>query len=138
MPRQSRPGGDSRGGVGGHPHGWDGKFVEVMDAVQSLRVDMMEAIRKSDEKRDQQHQELLDMIGALQGQGQGQERTEVPGGTEISVLEQVPPPVIPDDSAGTETGLLVRELPGGSVPHVLPHDLAHGSSSQRTPPPVDP
>ncbi|KAI9177049.1 hypothetical protein LWI28_010408 [Acer negundo] len=52
MPRQSRPGGDSRGGVGGHPHGWDGKFAEVMDAVQSLRVDMMEAIRKSDEKRD--------------------------------------------------------------------------------------
>ncbi|KAI9177646.1 hypothetical protein LWI28_017719 [Acer negundo] len=104
------------------------------------------------------------MIRALQGQGQGQgqtsqsrmdgppfddhhkdfsptgriERTEVPGGTEISLLEQVPPPVIPDDSAGTETGLLVRELPGGSVPHVLPHDLAHGSSSQRTPPPVDP
>ncbi|KAI9182725.1 hypothetical protein LWI28_028255 [Acer negundo] len=200
MPRQSRPGGDSREGVGGHPHGWDGKFAEVMDAVQSLRVDMMEAIRKSDEKRDQQHQELLDMIRALQGQGQGQgqtsqsrmdgppfddhhrdfsptgrtgthqhgidpqitheqtptteahtadtvsdhlghvmtERTEVPGGTEISLLEQVPPPVIPDDSAGTETGLLVRELPGGSVPHVLPHDLAHSSSSQRTPPPVDP
>ncbi|KAK4848942.1 hypothetical protein QYF36_019046 [Acer negundo] len=66
------------------------------------------------------------------------ERTEVPGGTEISLLEQVPSPVLPDDSAGTETGLLVREPPGGYVPLVLPHDLAHGSSSQRTPPPVDP
>ncbi|KAK4842876.1 hypothetical protein QYF36_001136 [Acer negundo] len=29
------------------------------------RVDVMEAVRKSDEKRDQQHQELLDMIRAL-------------------------------------------------------------------------
>ncbi|KAI9177581.1 hypothetical protein LWI28_016890 [Acer negundo] len=198
MPRQSRPEGDSRGGVGGHPHGWDRKFAEVMVAVQSLQVDVMEAIRKSDEKRDQQHQELLDMIRALRGQGQGQtsqsrmdgppfddhhgdfsptgrtgthqhgtdpqttheqaptteahtadtvsdhpghvmiERAEVPGGTEIALLEQVPSPVLPDGSAGTETGLLVREPPGGSVPPVLPHDLAHGSSSQCTPPPVDP
>ncbi|KAI9162584.1 hypothetical protein LWI28_028725 [Acer negundo] len=200
MPRQSRLGGDSRGGVGGHPQGWDGKFAEVMDVVQSLRVDVMKAIRKSDEKRDQQHQELLDMIRALQGQGQGQgqtsqsrmdgppfddhhgdfsptgrtgtyqhgidlqitheqaptteahatdtvsdhqghvmtERTEVPGGTEISLLEQVPPPVLPYDSVGTETGLLIREPPGGSVPPVLPHDLAHGSSSQRTLPPINP
>ncbi|KAI9196650.1 hypothetical protein LWI28_025755 [Acer negundo] len=169
MPRQSRPGGDSRGGVGGHPQVcWDRKFAEVMDAVQSLRVDMMEAIRKSDEKRGQQHQELLDMIRALQGQGQGQtsqSRMDGPpfddyhgdfsptGRTtgscydrtsrgnrwyKLALLEQVPPPVLPDDSAGTETRLLVRESPGGSVPPVLPHDLAHGSFSQRTPSPVDP
>ncbi|KAK4859970.1 hypothetical protein QYF36_015187 [Acer negundo] len=203
LPRQPRPRGDSvlegrDESPERHRRGWDGKFGEVMDAVQSLWVDVMEAIRKSDEKRDQQYQELLDMIRALQGQGQGQtsqsrmdsppfddhhgdfspisrtgthqhgidsqitheqaptteahtadtvsdhpghvmtERTEVPGGTEISLLEQVPPPVLPDDSAGTETRLLVRELPGGSVPYVLPHDLAHGSSSQRTPPPIDP
>ncbi|KAI9178259.1 hypothetical protein LWI28_024436 [Acer negundo] len=164
MPRQFRPGGDSRGGVDGHPQGWDRKFIEVMDDVQSLRVDVMEAIRKSDEKRDQQHQKLLDMIRALQGQVRvrvrhrspvwmvhysmtitetlvpqvGQpghvmtERTEVPGGTEIALLEQVPPPVLPDGSACTEIGLLVRE------PHVLQHDLVYGSLLQRTPPPVDP
>ncbi|KAI9200925.1 hypothetical protein LWI28_015135 [Acer negundo] len=66
------------------------------------------------------------------------ERAEVPGGIKIALLEQVPPPVLPDGSAGTKTGLLVQELPGGSVPPVLPHDLAHGSFSQRTPPPVDP
>ncbi|KAI9169065.1 hypothetical protein LWI28_006400 [Acer negundo] len=46
MPRQFRPGGDSRGGVGRHPQGWDRKFAEVMDVVQSLRVDVIEAIRR--------------------------------------------------------------------------------------------
>ncbi|KAK4844793.1 hypothetical protein QYF36_024528 [Acer negundo] len=34
------------------------------------------------------------------------ERVEVPGGTEIALLEQVPHPVLPNSSAGTETGLL--------------------------------
>ena len=38
-----------------------------MDAVRSLREDVMDAIRKSDEKRDAQHKELLDMIRVLQG-----------------------------------------------------------------------
>ncbi|KAK4848346.1 hypothetical protein QYF36_011969 [Acer negundo] len=201
LPRQPRPGGDSVSEGRGesperHRRGWDRKFAEVMDDVQSLQVDVMEAIRKSDKKRDQQHQKLLDMIRALQGQGQTSqsrmdgppfddhhkdfsptgrtgthqhgtdpqttnehaptteaytadivsdqpgyvmtERAEVPGGTEIALLEQVPPPVLPDGNAGTETGLLVREPPDGSVPPVLPHDLAHGSFSQRTPPLVDP
>ncbi|KAK0592615.1 hypothetical protein LWI29_022328 [Acer saccharum] len=62
--RQPQPGGDSRGG---DPEGWDHKIDEVMDAVRSVRDDVMAAIKKSDEARDKQHGELLDMIRALQG-----------------------------------------------------------------------
>ena len=39
----------------------------MKDAVRSIREDVMAAIRKSDEKRDAQHQKLLAMIRALQG-----------------------------------------------------------------------
>ena len=38
-----------------------------MAEVRSVRDDVMAAIRKSDETRDRQHGELLDMIRALQG-----------------------------------------------------------------------
>ncbi|KAK4837406.1 hypothetical protein QYF36_005162 [Acer negundo] len=72
LPRQPRPGGDSDPkGRGESPEryrrGWDRKFAGVMDDVQSLLVDVMKVIRKSDEKRGQQHQELLDMIRVRTG-----------------------------------------------------------------------
>ncbi|KAI9170411.1 hypothetical protein LWI28_027490 [Acer negundo] len=57
----SRTGDDSRGGVGGQTE--DRRYTEVMDALRELQ----EEVRKSNEKRDQQHQELLDLIRGLQG-----------------------------------------------------------------------
>ena len=47
--------------------GWDQKIDEVMAEVKSVRDEVMAAIRKSDEARDKQYGELLDMIRALQG-----------------------------------------------------------------------
>ena len=47
--------------------GWDQKIDEVMAEVRSVRDDVMAAIKKSDEARDKQYGELLDMIRALQG-----------------------------------------------------------------------
>ncbi|KAI9185618.1 hypothetical protein LWI28_008868 [Acer negundo] len=67
LPRQprtrddSRTGDDSRGGVGGQAE--DRWYTELMDALCELQ----EEVRKSNEKRDQQHQELLDLIRGLQG-----------------------------------------------------------------------
>ena len=46
---------------------WDRKIAEVMDAVRSLREDVMDAVRKSDDRQDTQHRELVDMIRVLQG-----------------------------------------------------------------------
>ncbi|KAI9196299.1 hypothetical protein LWI28_022753 [Acer negundo] len=57
----SRTGDDSRGGVGGQTE--DRRYTELMDALRELQ----EEVRKSNEKRDQQHQELLDLIRGLQG-----------------------------------------------------------------------
>ena len=48
-----------------------------MAAVRSVREDVMAAIKKSDDKRDEQHQELLGMIRALQGRT-SQSRMDVP------------------------------------------------------------
>ena len=42
------------------------------------------------------------------------ERDEVSSDTEIAVLEQVPPPVFPDSTVGTEIALLEQEAAGGS------------------------
>ncbi|KAK4838632.1 hypothetical protein QYF36_015209 [Acer negundo] len=103
------------------------------------------------------------MIRVLQGQGQKSQshmdgppfddhhrdfsptdRTEVPSGTEIALLEQVPPLVLLDSTVFLiETALLVQEPPSGSKPsllhhHFLPHDLRQSSFSQRTPPPINP
>ena len=41
----------------------DRRYTELMDALRELQ----EEVRKSNEKRDQQHQELLDLIWGLQG-----------------------------------------------------------------------
>ncbi|KAI9182237.1 hypothetical protein LWI28_023370 [Acer negundo] len=57
----SRTGDDSRGGVGGQAE--DRRYTEQMDALRELQ----EEVRKSNEKRDQQHQEFLDLIRGLQG-----------------------------------------------------------------------
>ncbi|KAI9153046.1 hypothetical protein LWI28_004952 [Acer negundo] len=57
----SRTGDDSRGGVRGQAE--DRRYTELMDALRELQ----EEVRKSNEKRDQQHQELLDLIRGLQG-----------------------------------------------------------------------
>ncbi|KAI9195623.1 hypothetical protein LWI28_016720 [Acer negundo] len=55
----SRTGDDSRGGVGGQAE--DRRYTELMDALRELQ----EEVRNSNEKRDQQHQELLDLIRGL-------------------------------------------------------------------------
>ncbi|KAI9177205.1 hypothetical protein LWI28_012320 [Acer negundo] len=57
----SRTGDDSRGGIGGQAE--NRRYTELMDALRELQ----EEVRKSNEKRDQQHQELLDLIRGLQG-----------------------------------------------------------------------
>ncbi|KAI9176975.1 hypothetical protein LWI28_009400 [Acer negundo] len=57
----SRIGYDSREGVGGKAE--DRRYTEPMDALRELQ----EEVRKSNEKRDQQHQKLLDLIRGLQG-----------------------------------------------------------------------
>ncbi|KAI9169178.1 hypothetical protein LWI28_008239 [Acer negundo] len=57
----SRTGDNSRGGVGRQAE--DRRYIEPMDALRELQ----EEVRKSNEKRDQHHQELLDLIRGLQG-----------------------------------------------------------------------
>ncbi|KAI9173814.1 hypothetical protein LWI28_007033 [Acer negundo] len=57
----SRTGDNSRGSVGGQAE--DLRYTELMDVLGELQ----EEVRKSNEKRDQQHQELLDLIRGLQG-----------------------------------------------------------------------
>ncbi|KAI9194780.1 hypothetical protein LWI28_009135 [Acer negundo] len=61
FPTEPRPEGHSRRGVGGQPE--DRRYTELLDAFRELR----DEVQRNEKKRDQQHQELLDLIRGLQG-----------------------------------------------------------------------
>ncbi|KAI9153521.1 hypothetical protein LWI28_012586 [Acer negundo] len=122
----SRTGDDSRGGVGRQAE--DRRYTKLMDALRELQ----EEVRKSNEKRDQQHQELLDLIQGLQGST---------GRTSSHHGDQQKPGVTPREevtrgTSGTDTTLIEIEQEPQQVlldQHVHSQDLVQSTSLQHTP-----
>ncbi|KAK4854351.1 hypothetical protein QYF36_022649 [Acer negundo] len=153
----SRTGDDSRGGVGGQTENrW---YTELMDVLRELQ----EEVRKSNEKRDQQHQELLDLIRGLQGstshaRTRGTRFDDPPfddpdghrdfsprGRTGSHQGDQQGPGVTPREevtrgTSGTDTAPMeIEEEPQQVLPDQPVHsqELVQSTSLQHTPP-VDP